>query len=135
MLVLDTHVWVWLALGDERIREEGMLPMIKKHAKTSSIHISSISLWEVAMLVSRNRIAVAGSSIDWVNRAVAMPGLSVHPLTAEIACDSVSLPGDFHGDPADRLIVATARRHDAILLTVDKKIIDYGKRGFVRIHR
>lgn len=133
VVLLDTHVWVWLALGDERLRKAGLLPLIKKHAKTSSVQIPAISLWEVAMLASKNRISIAGTVIEWLNNAIAMPGLSVHPITPEIACDSVALPGDFHGDPADRLIVATARITDSILLTVDKKILAYGKQGFVNV--
>lgn len=85
------------------------------------------------MLVSKNRIQLKGNALDWINKALSAPGISLCPLTPEIAYESVNLPGDFHGDPADRMIVASARKLNGTLVTFDKKILAYSGEGHVKI--
>jgi len=133
MLILDTHIWIWAINGDEKIQRSGFLNQIQKSVKNNNIFISAISLWEVAMLVSKGRLKLSENTLEWINNASSAPGLSIQPLTPEIAFESTILPDNFHGDPADRLIVATARVRNATLLTFDQEIIKYSKKGYVNI--
>lgn len=133
MLILDTHIWIWAINGDEKIQKSGFLNQIQKSVKNNTIFISAISLWEVAMLVSKGRLILSENTLAWINNASSAPGLSVQPLTPEIAFESTILPDNFHGDPADRLIVATARVLNATLLTFDQEILKYAKKGYVNI--
>lgn len=135
MIVLDTHVLIWLINGDERIRKSGLLNHINKAIKDNSIVIPAICMWEIAMLASKERISLSENTLDWIKNVTSAPGVSIQPLSPEIAYDSSILPGDFHGDPADRMIVASARILDATLLTFDKNIIKYGEKGFVKIKK
>ncbi|PKL38571.1 MAG: PIN domain nuclease [Spirochaetae bacterium HGW-Spirochaetae-1] len=135
MIVLDTHVLIWLVNGDERIRKSGFLSYINKALKDHSIIIPAICMWEIAMLVSKERISLSENTLDWIRNVTAAPGISIHPLSPEVAYESTVLPGDFHGDPADRMIVATARVLDATLLTFDEQKIKYGENGFVKVKK
>lgn len=85
------------------------------------------------MLVSKNRIKLEGNTLDWINKALSAPGTTLCPLTPDIAYDSVNLPGDFHGDPADRMIVSSARILNGTLVTFDKKILEYSEAGYVKV--
>ena len=133
MILLDTHIWYWLLAGDERIEKSGFLKVINKAIKNSELQIAAITLWELAMMESRGRISLTGNIKSWIDEALAKSNVGVCPISPEIAVDSCNLPGDFHGDPADRMIVATARALDAKLLTFDKEILKYAKAGFVRV--
>ncbi len=133
MLVLDTHIWIWLMAGDQKIIDSGFLPPIKKAVKSSSIKIPSISLWEVSMLNMKGRISLSENILDWLKKALSAPGISLSPLTPEIAADMSNLPEEFHGDPADRIIVSTARTLNAALLTFDKKILNYASKGHLKV--
>jgi PIN domain nuclease of toxin-antitoxin system len=133
MLVLDTHVWLWLINGDSRLEDSGFLPEINKAARTKSIKIPAISVWEVSMLASKNRITLEGDTMEWINRALSAPGISLCPLTPEIAYESAHLPGNFHGDPSYRMIVASARKLNATLVTFDQKILEYSNTGHVQV--
>ena len=90
-----------------------------------------ISVWELGLLESKGRVHLHTSCAQWVEDALAMPGLTLAPLTPTIAIESTRLPGSFHGDPADRIIVATARTMGARLLTSDKNIRAYGRQRHV----
>ena len=84
------------------------------------------------MLAAKNRVILRTPLLEWVREALKTPGLSLVPLTPEIAVDSTQLPGQFHGDPADRIIVASARYTGATLLTRDRGILSYSKQLHVR---
>lgn len=84
------------------------------------------------MLEAKGRLTLQLPVVEWVHQALRLPGLTLIPLTPEIAVDSTRLPGHFHGDPADRIIVATARQTGATVMTADRQILDYGARGLVR---
>ncbi|MFQ5672798.1 MAG: type II toxin-antitoxin system VapC family toxin [Nitrospinales bacterium] len=128
LLLLDTHVWIWLLTGDKKLASSKCLPHINEAAKHSAIKVSAISVWEVGMLESKGRIKFSMDCLRWVQQALEAPGTSLAPMTPEIAVESCRLPGNFHGDPADRIIIATARILGACLVTDDKKILAYGKK-------
>ena len=94
--------------------------------------ISAISFWEIAMLVSKKRIRLGRSTIEWVRRALAIEGMDLIPIEPAIAVRAGELPG-LHGDPADRILIATARVQKCPLMTSDQRIIAYGKAGHVQV--
>ncbi len=131
-VLLDTHTWLWLMTGATERFSQSALDLIEAAAQSSAVLIPAIAVWEVAMLDAKGRISLDCPCDIWVERALSAPGVQLVPLTARIAIDSTRLPGSFHGDPADRMIVATARATQASLLTCDTKILDYAKLGYVR---
>lgn len=131
-LLLDTHVWIWLMEGSIELGIQQQ-KIINKAAQQNRVGIAAISAWEMAMLVKKDRIKLEKPLLAWIQESLALPGMELEPLTPEIAIESSQLPEDFHGDPADRLIVATARWHQLTLLTRDKKIIDYAKKEHVSV--
>jgi len=128
LLLLDTHVWLWLVAGSVDLTTEARLT-IDEAAAAGALRIAAISLWEVALLASRGRIVLGKSIGLWLDEALADPGPAIDPLSPQIAVESYALPDVFHRDPADRLIVATARVANAILMTRDHRILDYAARG------
>jgi PIN domain nuclease of toxin-antitoxin system len=129
--LLDTHVWIWLLNGDVRIKQSGIFSNIIAASKQTGLFASAISIWEIAMLEAKGRIAFSAGISSWVEDALKAPGFQIVPLLPEISIDSTRLPGLFHGDPADRIIVATARFLKCALITVDKKILAYAESGFL----
>ena len=123
MILLDTHVWWWSLSEPENLSPKA-LKAIKK-VKTEERFIASISIWEFAMMAAGKRIELTVSPLKWLSRAIEAAGITVVELSPEIALESCSLPEEFHKDPADRMIVATARMHNLILITKDQKILDY----------
>ena len=123
MILLDTHVWWWSLTEPENLSKKAITFI--KQAKTDERFLSSISIWEFAMMVAKKRIELKISPTKWLSRAIDETGIIVIELSPDIATDSCSLPGEFHKDPADRIIVATARVHNLTLLTKDQKILDY----------
>lgn len=132
LIVLDTHVWIWLMSGSSELVSSPCLQTIESAVKQAKIRIPAISVWEVAMLEASERIRLTIDCLDWIKQALSAPGISMVPLTPEIAVQSTRLPGNFHGDPADRMIVATARRLDAFLITQDQRILEYGQKEYVK---
>jgi len=131
-LLLDTHVWIWLMSGNAALSAKHQ-KIINEAAINSEVAISAISTWEIAMLVMKDRIRLEKPVLNWVQDALALPGIELKPLSPEIAVESTQLPDHFHGDPADRIIVATARIHRLTLLTHDQKMIDYAKKSYVAV--
>ncbi len=132
MLVLDTHVLIWLMSGNPTLgfaaREE-----IEEAARADRTLVPAVVFWEIAMLVAKNRIALGAAVEIWVDEVVSKPGLAVSPLTPEIAIHAYDLPGSFQDDPADRMIVASARVLGATLVTRDRDILRYGAEGHVDV--
>lgn len=119
MLLLDTHVLLWMNLEPHKLSKSAADAI--KHARAgSSIAVADITLWEVAWLASRNRIRIFGSIESFLRGALA--GIVVHPITAEIAAISVQLPATLPKDPSDRLILSTALAHGIPLVTADERI-------------
>ena len=128
LLLLDTHVWLWLVAGSPELSTEARRE-IEGAAAVGTLRIAAVSLWEVALLASRGRIVLGKSIGLWLEEALADPGPAIDPLSPEIAAESYALPDMFHRDPADRLIVAAARVANATLMTRDRRILDYAARG------
>ena len=124
MIVLDTHVLVWWLGGDKRL-SRAAARAIRGAQADENIVVSGISAWELATLVVRGRVQLTLDAGDWLARAAAIDGVRFQPVDNAIAVESVVLPGEFHRDPADRIIVATARKLDASLVTADEKIRSY----------
>lgn len=133
-VLLDTHVWVWLMLGDNRLGSASRR-MLEKAVPDGLLRVSVISVWEVAMLEAKGRLTLAADCESWVREALAAPGVRLAELTPHICISSTRLPGVFHGDPADRMLIATARESDATLLTADQAILQYGSEGYVHAVR
>lgn len=129
MIVLDTHVWIWWASDPDRLSPAASAAV----DAAEGIGISAISAWEVAMLADRGRLGLDRPAALWVRAALAGDSrLTELPLTAGIAARSVALGADgMHGDAADRFIVATARAHDAVLVTRDEAIRAFDPAGTV----
>lgn len=124
MIVLDTHVWLWWVSNPENLSSAAS-ESINLAVQENSVYISSISVWEAAMLVRKGRLQLSIEIRDWVRKSEALPFINFVPVDNTIALRSVNLPGDFHDDPADRLIVATAMTLGGKLITKDKKILQY----------
>lgn len=108
----------------------GVAPKIVKRIDAARVsgglYIAAMTVWEIAMLATKGQIKLNGPTLQWVNDAVQASGVVVHPLEPAIAVDSAELPV-FHGDPADRMIVSTARQLAAVLVTRDSRILDWAK--------
>lgn len=125
LVLLDTHIWIWIATGDPRLQTPSFLRSVARWTSTSSMCVSVISVWEAAILEAKRRITFSVSCLEWVQRALRIPGMTLVSLTPEIAVESSRLPGHFHSDPADRIIVATAKGLGATLVTQDERILAY----------
>jgi PIN domain nuclease of toxin-antitoxin system len=132
LLLLDTHCWIWAQLGLVQQLSRAALQSIKDAEREGNLRISVISIWELAMLEKRGRLALPMNIRMWVEQALSKPGIAVAPLTPEIALESVHLPGEMHGDPADRMLLATARVLGARLVTKDAQLIRYSRQRYVR---
>jgi PIN domain nuclease of toxin-antitoxin system len=133
-LLLDTHALIWLMEGTTRLSRRAR-QLAETAAKDGMLRVSTISLWEIATLESKGRISFDRDCQTWINEMLASPGLHPVPLTPEIAVQSTRLPGMLHGDPADRILIATARVLGATLLTADAKILAYAKAGYLSVAR
>ncbi|MBV9770119.1 MAG: type II toxin-antitoxin system VapC family toxin [Bryobacterales bacterium] len=132
LLLLDTHCWVWAQLGLTQRLSRAALAAIRNGESQGNLRVSVISVWELAMLARRRRVALPMAVGNWVGQALNKPGISIAPLTPEIAIESVHLPGELHADPADRMLVATARVLGATLLTKDHRLLQYSRQGHFR---
>lgn len=133
-LLLDTHVWLWLALGTPRKIPAAALRVLEETGETRGLLVSIVSVWELALLVARNRVALPLPLGEWVTLALSRPEIRFIGLTQpNVVIDSVNLPGEIHGDPADRLLIATARARRATLATHDDRIIRYGRSGHLSV--
>jgi len=101
------------------------LTRIRDIKRREELLLSTISVWEVCKLVEYKRLQITCDALSWVTQALAIPGLRKVELTSEISYQSTTLPGEFHRDPADQIIVATARTEGALILTNDKLIQRY----------
>lgn len=132
VVLLDTHVWVWLLNGDVKLSSKA-LKAIERSLSAEAVLVSAISPWEVAMLVSKGRLTLDRDVGEWVQAAINIAGMRIEPIAPEIAVASTRLPGELHADPADRLIAATARHLGATLVTDDQKLLDYGSAGHCKV--
>ncbi|NEW90928.1 type II toxin-antitoxin system VapC family toxin [Rhodopseudomonas sp. BR0M22] len=125
-LLLDTCAVLWLAQGAE------MTPASRSAIASRPLSVSPISAWEIANLVRKGRIAATLPVANWFHQAIGKMAARMPPLSVEILTGSCSLPGSPPEDPADRIIIATAREADLTVVTRDRKILDYSRAGHVR---
>lgn len=123
MILMDTHVWIWWVQGDPSLPPSmrGQLEVNEKYG----LGVSVISCLEIARLVAYGRLILPRPIDEWVNEALLYPHVKLVELSPAIAIDSSRLPGPFHKDPCDRIIVATARSLDIPLATADGRIRNY----------
>lgn len=132
-LLLDTHIWLWYAEGiTERLSPTGVRKLDDAR-KGDGLLVSSISVWEIGMHSAKGRLQLSVPLRDWVDKALSVSGIRLVSLDAAAAAESTLLPGQPHGDPADRFLIAAARTQGVALATRDENIITYGKTGFVRV--
>lgn len=125
MITVDTHVLVWLASGARQMISKKAMKRLSEELAQGEIWVSAISAWEIAMLVERQRLVLSMDVETWLNKISEIRSIRFQPVTNRIALESVRLPGEFHKDPADRIIVATARSMGMGLITADEKIQAY----------
>ena len=124
MIVLDTHVWIWWVSDPERLSARARR-LIRTAAARGSVYVSSISAWEVALLVARGRLRLTMEVNEWVRKSEALPFLHFVPVDNAIALRSASLPEPMHTDPADRIVIATALSLEATVVSRDSRLLAY----------
>lgn len=131
MILLDTHVLLWFVDDDPRL---GKIAKAKVEAafETDEAVLAAISLWETGMLVARGHVTLAMSPARLIERAVS-DGLSIIDMDGNIALDAGVMPREIHGDPCDRIIMATARTLSCPLATADRRLLDYGAAGWLQV--
>lgn len=124
MIVLDTHVWIWWVSNPEKLSGPAR-KAINKAIKVNNVCISSISVWEAALLNYKKRLVLSIDFDEWMATSEKLPFISFIPVDNSIATKSVTLPEPLHSDPADRIIVSTTIILGAELVTKDEKIRNY----------
>lgn len=124
MILLDTHAWLfWVDDTLGKLSKNAF----KKIEDAESLGVSVISCWEIAMLVAKQRLSFSLDVTQWIEKALKYSGIRLLNLDPEIVVTATRLPGVFHGDPADRMIVSTCLKYGVPLVTKDKKIHNWGK--------
>lgn len=133
-LLLDTHAWIWL-LGDSGQIAPATKQVVTLAQKERVLFASVISVWEAANLEAKGRVQLGAGVHAWLQQSFADDGIQLLPLSPEIAVESTRLPGNLHRDPADRILVATARIEGLTLLTRDARLLEYGRKGHLRTRK
>lgn len=130
-LLLDTCAAVWI--GNREAIAPGAGQAIRTAARSAGILVSAVTGWEIGLATTRARhpLVLLPSAQRWLADLLARPGLRTVPLEPEVALSASYLPGHFHRDPADRLLIATARELGVPLVTRDRRILDYARQGHV----
>ena len=124
MIVLDTHAWIWWVADPARLSSAARKAIERERVRG----VCAISVWEVAMLVARGRLVLDRDVAEWVREALAEPGTELLPLSPEVALTAGGAAAEsvasleLQGDPADRMIAATAWVHRARLVTKDERL-------------
>jgi PIN domain nuclease of toxin-antitoxin system len=122
--LLDTHAWVWWNMRPQNLSRK-VTRVLENEKGYDELLLSAISPWEFCKLLEKGRLGISCNPEEWIEAALEIPKLRLVPLTPEIACRSTMLPKPFHDDPADQLIVSTARQENAVIVTKDKRILSY----------
>ena len=125
MIIIDTHILVWWVSGDKSLSATAAKAISETLENNSEVIVSSISAWEISMLIEKGRLVLNMDVESWIDEITQIDGVRFIPVNNEIGIKSTFLPGQFHKDPADRIIVATARKLAISLVTADEKIINY----------
>lgn len=132
MTIIDTHALVWMFEADPTLGNKARA-LIDAEAENGEAMFAPISVWEMAMMVNKNRLVIGKVLAPWIDFVLSTPGYTLSPMTPAMAIDAGTLPGNIHGDPADRLIIATARALGCPIVTADDRIIGYAKAGHVSV--
>ncbi len=132
MFLLDTCAVIWMAHGDP-IREPALSTLAKRGRPDLELVVSPVTAWEIAMLAARNRIALSMNPEIWFDRFCALPGVTLAGMPPSVLVASCSLPGSPPADPVDRILTATARASGYTLVTRDRRMLEYGGKGHVRV--
>lgn len=122
--VLDTHVWIWWQMHPKKLSNQARA-LIADLKRYEALLLSAISPWEFSKLLEKKRLGISCDPEEWMREALSMPKLRLVPLTPTLSYRSTVLPQPFHGDPADQIIVATAREENATVITTDNLIRKY----------
>jgi PIN domain nuclease of toxin-antitoxin system len=131
-MLLDTHVLLWYVAKSDTLKTAFLT--ILNNAPEGNILISPMTIWEVSMLLERKRIELEMDVGEWAERVFSHPSVSQAPFTPEIAILSNRLPNGIHGDPVDRILVATSHLSHSVLVTADTKILEYGKGQLISVY-
>jgi PIN domain nuclease of toxin-antitoxin system len=123
-ILLDTHAWIWWVAEDKRLSKDARAA-IERAQRTDTLWLSAISIWEVSKKVEKGQLVFDRALDQWLDLATAVTGLTVAELSRHVLVESCRLPQPFHGDPADQLIVATAREEQATVVTKDERMRGY----------
>jgi PIN domain nuclease of toxin-antitoxin system len=127
-LLLDTHALIWLADGNRKLGATSKAEIRQAYREDRAM-ISAITPWEIALLVSKARVTLDKDAMEWIDTALSVPGVRLMPLEPAIAVESTRLPFNMNPDPADRILVATARHFGATLVTADQALLELARRG------
>ena len=130
-VLLDTCAVLWVANGDPIAGEAHQA--IEQAGATNDVFVSPFSAWEIATLVRKGRLALSMTPDAWFEAVLALPGTALAPMPPRILIASAFLPGEPPADPADRIMAATARSENHVLITRDRKLVSYGQDGHVRV--
>jgi PIN domain nuclease of toxin-antitoxin system len=132
--LLDTHVWIWLMTNSPSLKDRHHETLALAQQR-GALYLSAISIWEVARLESEGATFTRGGVETWMDRSLGDGSLLLVDVSVEVLIASTRLPGDIHGDPADRMLAATARVHGFILMTHDDLLLKYAKPGHLLVHK
>src|SRR3990167_7680450 len=121
-LLLDTHVFIWMLNGDSTLPVK-VRKTISESLSKGNVYISAISCWEIALLEQKKRIILTEPCLKWINESLLHSGIQILELTPQICVESCTLPDNLHGDPADKIIIASARVTNLRLITKDRTIL------------
>jgi PIN domain nuclease of toxin-antitoxin system len=121
LVILDSHALLWHASESRHLSESAKVAI----DAADVLGVSTISAWEIGMLVQKGRLSLKYEVHDWIEQVATLPKVTWMPLDTKIAVLSTRLPGSFHGDPADRIITATALSRGVPLITADRRILEY----------
>ncbi|MGA2086531.1 MAG: type II toxin-antitoxin system VapC family toxin [Terracidiphilus sp.] len=130
-LLVDTHTLIWMVEEAPRLGVQ-TAEALNRAGWENRIAVSAITPWEIALLVSKGRLQLGSDVMQWIREALAKPGVQLAPLEPEIAVASTRLPWEMHPDPADRILVATARHLGATLVTADGALLELAGKGYFR---
>ncbi len=132
LLLVDTHTLIWMVEEAPRLGVRSA-KALNKAGWENRIAVSAITPWEIGLLVSKGRLQLGADVMQWIRTALAKPGVQLAPLEPEIAVASTRLPLEMHADPADRILVATARHLGATLVTADEALLGLAAKGHFRV--
>jgi len=131
--LLDTHAWLWAQQRNTKEMSARLFAQVESWQAADEVYLSAISILEVARLVSYGQLDLGMSVDDFVQESTRDGGFQLLPLSTRVLIESTRLPGDLHRDPSDRLLAATAREHSLTLVTRDRELLRYGRRGHLRV--